>query len=381
MSFSLHGLFRGIALLAIASTICAVSLGRFAPKPAHFRMFSDARYSSVSGYYFSTCERVPRFLDVETGKFMRVEFKGNEVIDCATCSPWQDEQGAQHLVARWNCNDPNQEKRGYGLSRFTFPAGEEVERYELDVVPTSRPCFFRDTPGCILFAAGDGVLYRFQFPEMGNAKTEGAGKLQQPQSVKWRTTSPVPGKPFVSDPMWPTDPRFGGRLIVSLTYLDSDPRAGHRVYRRAQLWWLKLNPEATEIIEAGRILSPSLSKSDLGLNSELRSPTIAVAPDGTLVMAYLQQPDRYSSFQLRLAPVRFEGNERTPIVDPAESRVLCESCATVAPIFSGDGRWVYCLEKICPTDDKPLRFSVPDALGQSLPSDPVVLDTRTETIR
>ncbi len=374
MILSLHGLFRGIALLAIASTISAVTLGRFAPKPAHFRILSGSRYAAVSGYHFTNLDRVPRFLDAETGDFKRVNFGGDDVVDCAACSPWQDEQGTQLLVARWNSNNPDQETQGYGLSRFSFPDGQVVDRYELEVVPTSRPCFFHNEPGRILFAAGDGHLYRFQFPDRRGNKNGETKDTKQPQRIAWKTSRPGPGNPFISDPVWPSDPRFGGRLIVSLTYLDSDPKAGHRVYRRAQLWWIKLNEAATEVVEAGRILAPGTSKLDPGVNSELRLPSIGTAPDGSLVLAYIHQPDRYAAYQLRLAPLHFQEETGAPTIDAAQSCLLSESCLTVTPTFSSDGRWVFGLEKPRTPEAPATRYSVTEALQRVTTSQRIALE-------
>ncbi|WP_422927077.1 hypothetical protein [Singulisphaera sp. PoT] len=374
MSFPLHGLFRGIALLAIASTISAVSLGRSAPKATQFRILSGSRFSSVSGYHFSNVEKTPRFLDVETGQFVNVKFKGGEVVDCAACSPWQDDLGTQLMVARWNTNDLEKEAQGYGLSRFSFPTGEELDRYELDVVPTSRPCFFPNSPGRIIFTAGDGHLYKFQFPDkQGASRKTGNEAFKQPKALKWKAERPGEGDPFLSDPVWPADPKFKGYLIVSLAYLDPKPTIGRRVYQRAQLWWLKLNPQATEIVEAGRLLMPSSDEPGHGNTSEVRMPTIAAAPDGTPMVAYIHQPGRGANYQMRLAPIRFEGTQGHPTIHAEESRVVSESCLSSWPAFSGDGRYVFSMDKKEGPRRDATRYSVAEVMERTPSARNVVL--------
>ena len=74
----------------------------------------------------------------------------------------------------------------------------------------------------------------------------------------------------------------------------------------ARLWWLKLNAEGTEIVEASPLNSADLLKSPEPLSGHVRYPSIAATPSGGLALAYLWQgQEKFSNWQLHLESLEF----------------------------------------------------------------------------
>src|SRR5262249_4930527 len=153
-------------------------------------------------------------------------------LEYGACSPWRDDQGECQVVGRWM-----QRRRGdpkdcacdaFGLARYALPSGRVLNRVALDAVPTSHPCWFPDMSERVVYAAGDGCLHRLDF----NAADQD-GEDPAPRPVTWRC--PPPGKKVViCDPVWPTDPRFGRRLVVSIQFREGSTTE----VTPGRLWWL-----------------------------------------------------------------------------------------------------------------------------------------------
>lgn len=370
MRFSLFGLFRGIGLLALASTIAAVAVGKMTPRPANYRIFRGSTFSTVSGYHFTSSGRLARFLDPESGRLVRAQFPQGEDIDCAAYSPWEDGQGGAQVVARWTSRRTDGLCDGYGLARYRFPGGQVIDHVELETVPTSSPCFYPGDPDRLLFGSGDGKLYRFTFPSSEGSWGVGDEDESRPKAITWRMKPPGDGIVMLSDPHWPTDPRFKGRLIVSLSYYDR--ALGLHVLRRPELWTLQLNDEGTEIVAADRLMKGEPPASFEGHSIAERMSTVSTSPNGDLSLAYLCQNAGQAGWDLRLAPLKVDHETGLPIFAPSEIRTLSENCLPILPAFSGDGRWVYSFPSPLRSLDKADRYSVVSAFERS-PSFPAGL--------
>ncbi|MHC5543941.1 hypothetical protein ACYOEI_37415, partial [Singulisphaera rosea] len=182
-------------------------------------------------------------------------------------------------------------------------------------------------------------------------------------AITWRAKSPGDGIVMLSDPYWPTDPRFKGRLIVSLSYYDR--ARGLHVLRRPELWTILLNREGTEIVAADRLMRVEPPANFEGHSIAERMPTVSTLPGGELSLAYLCQKVGQAGWDLRLAPLKVDGGTGLPTVAPSEIRTLSENCLPILPAFSSDGRWVYSFPFPLRSIDNADRYSVMAAFERS----------------
>jgi hypothetical protein len=359
MTRLLTGLFRGSCFLAVAACVAAVALARLAPRPATFRVMAANRLEAINGYHFATQRHTPRLFDTATGKFAPMELPGDDVVDCAAFSTWEDDEGRTQVVGRWvDRSGPDGLFGGFGLARYTFPSGEALDRVSLDVMPVGRICFMPGRAARVVFSGGDGKLYRFTFEDDGDASTAGEGPAR-PVVVGWRERTAGPRPVALNDPIWPQETRLGGRLVVSLT-LDLQTPRGRSVHS-SQLWWLELDASRTEVVAAGRVVQPGAAAPAEGVVDESR-PCIAVTPDGGLAMAYLSRRAGEAGWKLRVAPVDVQSETGIPAVREEATVTLADARAHAAPIFSRDGRWVYSLRLREPKPDRFERIALPEAI-------------------
>src|SRR5262249_31709612 len=162
-----------------------------------------------------------------------------------------------------------------------------------------------------------------------------------PKPLGWCTS--LPHKLLLlTDPLWPCDPRWSDRLIVSLTFLpdlngpvDSDERTRH-----AQLWWIQLDPARSAVIATGRLIpgEPALSPAEEEL------PSVSRTGDGKLTLAYLAYQKFDATHHLRLAPMERDDSGRFR-VDAQAVVELPGNRVRARPAFSSDGRWVYSIPR------------------------------------
>ena len=73
----------------------------------------------------------------------------------------------------------------FGVARFTVPEGRLIDRVKLDHVPIGDPCWVPGVTPRILFSAGDGYLYRYEFEE-SNARPFWMKPATVPEPSRWR---------------------------------------------------------------------------------------------------------------------------------------------------------------------------------------------------
>ena len=122
---------------------------------------------------------------------------------------------------------------------------------ECDAAPNSPACWLPGLAARILFAANDGMLYRFDFEKENGGRTAASERDARPHVVEWKCDPPGSGRVAIHEPYWPRDSAFAGRIVVSLSY---DRRRDNKLeISSPEVWWLRLNHDATEIEEAGAL--------------------------------------------------------------------------------------------------------------------------------
>ena len=118
-----------------------------------------------------------------------------------------------------------------------------IDRVPLDMLPTSRPCWIPDRPGSIIFAAGDGQLYRHDFEEPGDPEINSgsvsarnsSGLLLRP--LVWQSPRPAKKSYYLIDPSWPFNSKLRHFLLATLMLpphdLDGKRDGG------TKLWWMR----------------------------------------------------------------------------------------------------------------------------------------------
>jgi hypothetical protein len=335
MRFSLTSMFRLVVLLAFVAVTVSVALGRLEPADIHYRLAAPAPYASLNGFAFGSSVGPQHFIDLRTGDTRRFAFPKDDHLDNGSCSPWQDEEGQYQFVSRWVRHGGPQGRavsEEFGLARFLLPSGRALDRIPLEVVPASRPCWSPSGAASVIYAGTDGHLYRLDFEQPSHAPVDDPSPL----AITWRCALPGPGL-TIRDPVWSTDPRLKGRLVVSLQYeRDKDDES----LLASRLWWVSLGDDGRSIVGSGPLTDPGEGWLRRGRPEE-RYANLEATPEGGLVMAYLAQPAGHRNWYLRLAPVGFDGPDGSPVVLTSAARTLSDGQHSQVPSFSNDGRWLF----------------------------------------
>jgi hypothetical protein len=210
-----------------------------------------------------------------------------------------------------------------------------IDRVESPVVPAGPPCWFPDTTARILFVGGDGQIYRFAFEPAGELGPRSSLRHPEPPApLTWRVRPPGEGRVHVYDLCWPTDARFRGLLLATLS-VHQKGRDKLR-YRPPILYWLRLDRAGTAIEDAGP-LSPTSAEADDRIE---RMPAVAASGGQSPVLAWLTRRAGETRWRLRAAVLRVDPGTGTPSLEPGAGVTLTEGCAPTPPMFSSDGRWV-----------------------------------------
>lgn len=325
MSISFSTLIRMASFLVVAANILAIGVGRLVPPIAPSRHSDISGVGTINGYHFASDPRSPRTIDPRTGRLETLRLPDTDRLDHASVSPWRDEHGQGQVAGRWTRRSGSGAAvvtDRIGIARFSYPDGQALEVIDTGVVPVGPPCWYPAQSSAILFAGGDGRLYRHEFGRVGGA--------EEPEPLVWSCELPSEGRMIMSDPAWPDDARLGGRLLVSLSTLEP----GDRIFCRPKLWWLKLDASGTAIVAAGRFTSPA--PGDLALASE-RCPTVFEPPGAGPTLAYLTRGDSDSNWSLRVAPIEFDPVVGDPTARADLTRLVAGDCVTANPSANGDG--------------------------------------------
>ena len=187
----------------------------------------------------------------------------------------------------------------------------------------------------MIFAAGDGHLYRYAFEAVAPGVAGRGAHRDGPRRIAWQAPSPGGGGVFLSSPCWPSDPRFDRVLLVVIKPLRGSVR--QETSPGDQLWWVRLDEAGDAVVEAGFLLDPSGPPGDRALHS----PAAGRTADGGVWLAYLSAArPRPGGWDLRVAPLAFDGAGR-PLALTGPGTMLAGRYSTDLPLaFSADGRYV-----------------------------------------
>jgi hypothetical protein len=328
---ALATLIRSIGLLALIICGTAIGVGKLAPPPAHssVRSRTGTTQAGVNGVLFPGGDRSARLVDAETGLMRRLETGRDDRIEHVSVSPWADAESHQQAVGRWFHREGDSTQlvpQGIGLARVELPSGRLLNRIETRMAPVAPPCWSTGVEASVIFAAGDGSLYRFAFEK---ADSPYSLSDEKPVRLTWRCKAPGEGHVYLAEPSRPTHPRWRGRLLVSLntqSMVDGLPKMSV-----GQIWWLELNAAETEIVAAGPVTGSSET------NQLERCPTVVGSPSNP-ALAYISPGLSGRRWELRVAPVEFVGDEGAPVARTGKSVVLATDCAPAPPAVSADGQ-------------------------------------------
>ncbi len=332
-------LFNAVRLFAYVSlvlTAVAAGIGRMNPPPPILRRPRPALRLEVeasgmpSAWYGGYGLRDPA-----TGRLEHFAAPGGDRLNHASCSPWRDSDDRSQMVAQWvsyegrgRCAIPSQS----GIARYSIPDGNVLDRVQVESPPISPPCWYPGTEARVVFSAGNGWLYQYNFDEPGGR--HGSDGEDQPRPLAWPSRPPGFEQLVLLNPTWPTDPRMRGRLIVSLSRIEGTGKRSR--FTLARLWWLQLDPGGTTVVAAGRLTVPRADEDAL----EERRPQVTTAADGELLLSYLACPPGRSGGQPRLAPIAFDPATKAPMAFLTASDAPAEGGPRSVPRASTDGRQV-----------------------------------------
>ena len=254
-------------------------------------------------------------------------------------------------------------------------------------MPIGDPCWVPGVTPRILFSAGDGYLYRYEFGESNTEPFDEARDSARTQPVAWRTTPPGTGLLYIRDLIWPAEAKLGGRLFASISYREYV--AGKPRMSIPELWWIQLSDDVTAVVAAGRLalLDPE-DNQGAGGPIEQRLPNIVATADGDLALAYLSRASNHSLWDLRVASITIDPVTGVPTVGRGRSQGLAGGFLPSTPSFSADGRSVYGIRPLDGTGSQLVarRYPVTDVLALAdgaLPrpglvrAEPAILDSGT----
>jgi hypothetical protein len=352
MRISLTNLIRMMAFAGLALCVVAVGLGHMAGDAPDLRSPRHVERVWVHPFLLGRPDPGPEFLDVGTGRFWRPGLPAGDRLEYGSLAPWRGPRGETQVVGRWasrSGSDARQVVNQFGLGRFSLPDGRALDRVPLSILPVGPPCWFPGTSARVLFAAGDGRIYRFAFegPE---------GRDPHPQPLSWAEGVFPEGRIILGDPSWPAEPRLGGRALAVVSRVEDEGGASR--FDGPRIWWLRLDPDGARIEAAGPLTGPATSDPESAQVLE-RHPMVGPAPGGGLVLAYLARRLDRGEWQVRVAPLEADARTGALRADIAAVRVLAEDCLPVPPTFSADGRWIGCVRQPAGSAPTPLRLPVP----------------------
>ena len=303
-----------------------VGLTQHAEDPAK-RTLHPARLISINRNLYASKLGELQTLDPATGTITRIELPEQELIDSASFSPWRDEQGNWQVVGCW-MDRAGAEMQAAGLARFLYPDGEILDRVDTGIQPVGPPCWFPGGSSKILFAAGDGRLYKFDFGDGQSPRRED----RKPRVIALQAKG-LDHQLVLYDPIWPDLKETGDTIFVTCsTRLESLVSLSSGT----GIWWLQLDANRTTITASGRVTIDGDPHSD-----EFR-PSIATTSDGTPLLAYLVHDAQTSAWEMHLAPLEFDPENGFPRVKSSKGIVLETQTKPGRPIFSPDARELYC---------------------------------------
>lgn len=323
-------LVRLTAYLAVVVTIFAVGIARLAPRKRTERRSGPAALAPVNIWTGILSDREGLLgLDPESGRLVHRVTAPLEHFDLMAGSPWRDSDSNAHAVGRWQRK--TEVLDGFpivesGLGRIALPSGEVISRVATHIPLSGPPCWEPSTRARLIYPAADGRLYRVDF-DAADAK----GIDPTPEPIEWAI--PIPGleRGLLTAPVWPADPRFQGRLIVSIQILDR--QGGEPQYQPQQFWLIQLDAAGHAIIDAAPVTQADPDRAKC-------APVIIKQPDGTLSLAYLSRSSPGGQWRLKCVALIDHPTTGLPIADETRTETLAADCRQCGLAVSNDGEWL-----------------------------------------
>jgi hypothetical protein len=338
-------LTRLVICVLAATSLMALGVSIAHPRIAPQVQVWTARWDSLNPQSSPDQPRVEErcyLIDLESNRCEVVQLPEENAWGPLSVSPWCDPEGNLEAVGPcYGLLGTTETQLSWGLARFRFPEGRIIEKVHLDLLPTGRPCWSPDRPGRILFAAGDGKLYRLDFPnddgcdglERRSLSTEANDRIPQP--IEW-SCAPLGSRSLViSDPVWPSDPRI--RHLVFATATPQLARGERTITNAPQIWWFMLGGAGTTIEGAGRMFKPAPAGIEANTTAK-RFPTIGVDRSGAIHLIYLARAQGKRSLRLEAVEIEVDPTSRQPRMSPGSRPVVLDSdSALIPPLVAADG--------------------------------------------
>jgi hypothetical protein len=289
-------------------------------------------------------------IDRGSGRLAAFRMPEGESWDLLAVSPWCDSDGNLEIAGRWFARVTDAGARSFcGLVVMKLPERAVVGRVPLDVLPTSRPCWFPGRRGKLIFTAGDGQLHRCKIAGVAPGNFEAArevfGSAREAGSgttLPWNCTAPGGGTVFLSEPFMTCEPRLWRIVIVALR--SQTRRSGKTVFDSPRLWWIAPDEGADAIEAAGPLTEPQAQGHGRGEGQAgERYPHIAIGSDGRIRLVYLAVRPGESSSELCSADLELDSAPGVPLrLRRRSSRALGASVAAAPVVVSADGESVLC---------------------------------------
>jgi hypothetical protein len=170
-------------------------------------------------------------LNRNSGETRPFAMPAGERLGLVSVSPWLDSEGNSEAVGQCNSQATGDGAGPFwGLVRLSVPRMLPIDRIQLNILPTSRPCWVPGRPGTIIFAAGDGQRYWFDFTTPAVTEVDPSSETADPSTapvpriVAWNSPGPCNGAVFLADPAWPGNPSFP--RIVFATVMNAPNLSG-----------------------------------------------------------------------------------------------------------------------------------------------------------
>ena len=244
-------LIRATLALALLASASAVFVSRSIPTPGWRTV--PARHSPIliSPPRRDSPSSATVWMEGDSGRTVHLPSPEGRLLEFGICSPWRDEAGRFQVAGRLSCPEGDSSPGCFGLGRVSFPDGRLLDFVATEAPPVSRLCWFPDPRPRVLFAAGDGHLYRCAFEADGDGEGHWDEAPPCPRGGSHgRWPRPRGADVFLSDPSWPSDPRFDRILLVVLKPLQGSGR--NASFAGDQLWWVRLDGPGDAIVRAMR---------------------------------------------------------------------------------------------------------------------------------
>ncbi|WZO98041.1 hypothetical protein EP7_005094 [Isosphaeraceae bacterium EP7] len=317
---------RVVIGLALAITVAAILLGRYVdPLVGRAREpHGVVRAVHIQDAAAFCRDQANNFFDPETGESVRLALPMQGGFGPIGLAPPSDGTGSRRAAGFSAVGRGEGESSTHRLVVFGVPDGREIDRVSLDVIPTSDPCWSPDGSERIVFSAFDGRLYEYR---RGTRSGMAVRRLEMRGGLTPRSIGQI------RDVCWPTDPRLGGRLLVTTRLPGkADGGMGTPPYQMA---WLRLDPEDGSILEC-----EPLDRSIQGAGCERRFPTIGRSLGGGIQVAFLARRDGETHWHLELAELAASGVDGALSLVEGSERIIARRVHPTPAAFSSDGQFI-----------------------------------------